>query len=258
MIKASKDKETSNSAKKENQSTFEQSVFLVKEGSINASRRPPSQSSKTVTHSLTENLSQSCGNQSNKKGKSRLKRGMTTKYLTSNSVEEIVNNTLTGFLIKFIRENGAQPFDVLLRLVSSQYSSLRKLSGHMYSGNVMKSLKGALTANGLFEEINVRSNNAASDSLKTFPFGAGNNEMSASNPAAQTKWDIIDLAAESYLEEKMSQVVEQKNQLLHKSSYKIQNVSEKDSDVLENYSPVKFSKQRSDICSLRDSKLERK
>ncbi len=78
------------------------------------------------------------------------------QYLTSLSEEQLVKNTMTGFLITLLRGNPeGLTLEDLLNQVTKVYPYLRKPSGQLYSSddqsNPLRSLKGALSANGLFE-----------------------------------------------------------------------------------------------------------
>jgi hypothetical protein len=139
-----------------------------------------------------------------------LKRGTTTKYLLENSSEEIVNNSLSGLLIKFLRENGPQNYQILLKLVTSQYSIIRKLSGHRYTGDIKRALKGALTANGLFTQLDSDFN--------------AEGESNSSNFFSQnlsTVWKVVEPVTSQYLIEKQSQVEQQKQKLMEKRRYNL-------------------------------------
>lgn len=152
-----------------------------------------------MNHSYTEELSSIYEKSNNEQGQKRLKRGTTTQYMIENTPLEIVNNTLSGLLIKFLRENGPQPIDVLQKLLTSEYTKIRKLSGHLYNGNMNKALKGALTANGLFEMITL-----------------SDQEVESPSGEQTIAWKIVEEAAEKYIVEKVKQVTEQRNKVLRK------------------------------------------
>ena len=82
------------------------------------------------------------------------KRGLLTQYLTSLSEEQLVANTLTGFLISKIRQEGEMSFEQILSALETVYPSLRRPNGQLYTTDITRSLKGALSANGLFEQVN--------------------------------------------------------------------------------------------------------
>lgn len=172
-------------------------------------RNAPSQSSRTITQSFTEDLN-TVNNFNQGQGKRRLKRGATTKYILERSPEEIVNNTLSGLLVKFLRENGPQPLEILSKLVTSEYPNLRKLSGHTYNGNVAKALKGALTANGLFEPIEAASSE--------FNKSEANRSDRSACQRQDTVWKVIEEMAERYIEEKVNQVKAQRNSIINKQT----------------------------------------
>ena len=60
---------------------------------------------------------------------------------------------MTGYLIKLLRETGPQSFEKILHHLKDVYPILRKPNGRLYGKNVPKSVKAALTANGVFELI---------------------------------------------------------------------------------------------------------
>lgn len=86
-----------------------------------------------------------------KKKKRRIRRGFKTAYFTVNSEEELVKNTLSGFLIEHIGEHGPCSEDDLITALHTVYGKLRRSSGHAYGGDMLRSLKSALSANDLFE-----------------------------------------------------------------------------------------------------------
>lgn len=145
-------KEEHKSENKYESKNFPQLEKFSMEDFHNQKGKIPSQSSKTVTNSFIEDGTNNI-KQKQKNGKPRLKRGETQKYLREHTAEEIVYNTLWGILIKFIRKNGPQPLEILVKLVTAEYKNIRKLSGHYYTGNILKSVKGALTSNGLFKMV---------------------------------------------------------------------------------------------------------
>ena len=90
-----------------------------------------------------------------KKKKRRIRRGFKTAYFTANSEEELVKNTLSGFLIEHIGEHGPCAEEELLAALHTVYGKLRRSSGHAYGGDMLRSLRSALSANDLFErELN--------------------------------------------------------------------------------------------------------
>ena len=56
---------------------------------------------------------------------------------------------MTGYLIKLLQD-GPMDFDTILDRVSREICTLRKPDGSMYSVNLRRSLKMALSANGIF------------------------------------------------------------------------------------------------------------
>ena len=62
------------------------------------------------------------------------KRGHIANYLTSLSIDQIIDNTLTGFLVDLIRKKGKQmSVDEMLSFTLNRYSTLRKPSGKAYN-----------------------------------------------------------------------------------------------------------------------------
>ena len=226
-------------------------------GSINPFEKQPSQSSKTITQSFTEEFGSNLNNSNSKRDKARLKRGTTTQYLINNSPEEIVDNTLTGFVIKHIRENGPQSFDTLLWLVSSKYQSLRKLSGHIYTGNISKALKGTLTANGLFQEIKFASLQVNENVELQHDPQIWQNENLNNQPIV-SYWNIIENAVEEYLNEKIKIVSDKRSKVINKSSYKIEHKEQSEQDLEENGSIERLSLSKPSIKSNRETKFSNK
>ncbi len=56
---------------------------------------------------------------------------------------------MTGYLIKLLK-GGPMDFDTILDRVTREITSLRKPDGGIYSGNFRRSVKMALSANGIF------------------------------------------------------------------------------------------------------------
>jgi len=211
----------------------------------------PSQSSKTITQSFTEDGNNML-NISSKTGKKRLKRGATTKYLLDSTPEYIVDNTLSGLLIKFLRENGAQTFKILLKLVISQYDTIRKLSGHLYTSDVKRSLNGALTSNGLFEQVHT-SEAEGEDRLNSSMKSISNQSL---NHKDDTSWKVIDKNAQVYLDEKLKQVKDQREKLFAKHKYKIK---EANNSEFQDYSSIEnSSRNKLDLQINRDIKVQQK
>lgn len=181
---------------------------------------------------------------------------MTSKYLLENDPETIVYNTLSGYLIKFLSEHGPQPFEIIDKLATSQYGNLRKLSGHLYTGNVHKAVKGALTANGLFEEVTIQLTDQAK--ARKVSEDIDIEDRTIETPKPTIKWQVCEEAAKQYIQEKVQQVTEQQNKLLEKKKYKIQTTTFKDSEKSEISSTGKYSQQKSKIENKRDSKLQSK
>jgi hypothetical protein len=167
----------------------------------NESENVPYQSSKTIRRSLKDE-SGTLTYDLHLQEKPRLKRNTTKKYIMSLTAEEVVYNTLWGFLIKFIRENGPQLFRELEKLIYSEYKNIRKLSGHMYTGNVHKAVKGALTANGLFTQV------APVDEKEQSQSNCSPTKNSI-NPNAY--WTVVEEVAQRLIDEKVEQVLKQQN-----------------------------------------------
>lgn len=234
-----------------------QKELSVSGGFLNPFEKQPSQSSKTITQSFTDEFGSNLNNSNSKRDKARLKRGSTTQYLINGSPEEIVDNTLTGFVIKHIRDNGPQDFDTLFWFVKEKYQSLRKLSGHAYTGNIKKALKGTLTANGLFHEIKF-------DSLQTDGKAELQKDANCEEFESQNKqpivsyWNIIENAVNEYLKEKIKIVSEKQLKMIKKSSYQITNKHDADQSIDENKSIDRFSISKPSIKSNREGKISNK
>eukprot|EP00743_Colponemidia_sp_Colp-15_P004414 GILK01004760.1.p1 GENE.GILK01004760.1~~GILK01004760.1.p1 ORF type:complete len:346 (-),score=46.27 GILK01004760.1:295-1260(-) len=66
-------------------------------------------------------------------------------------MEELVEKTLPGFLIKFVRGKGTATEEEMFQEVIKVYDDLRKPDGTRYKGTIEKSIRGSLYANNLFE-----------------------------------------------------------------------------------------------------------
>ena len=80
------------------------------------------------------------------------KKGFITNYLTSLTTEQLIDNTLTGFLITLIRKKGSvMSLADILAFTESRFETLRKPNGKAYtSKSKKKSIICALTSNGVF------------------------------------------------------------------------------------------------------------
>lgn len=89
---------------------------------------------------------------------------MLTQYLTSLTEQQLVNNTLTGFLINLLRMPKNRKIGLtledIIESVAPVYGQLRRPSGQLYSSsesqnrnNIHRRVKCALSANGLFENF---------------------------------------------------------------------------------------------------------
>lgn len=52
-----------------------------------------------------------------------------------------------------LKDNGPLEFEEILNLIEDKYSTFRKPNGKLYDSDIRKSLKGALSANGIFYPI---------------------------------------------------------------------------------------------------------
>ena len=84
-------------------------------------------------------------------------RGFITNYLTSLTVDQIIQNTLTGFLVDLIRKKGnLMQFSNIMAYTQDRFETLRKPNGKPYnhtSGNLKRSISCALTSNGVFQKV---------------------------------------------------------------------------------------------------------
>ena len=80
------------------------------------------------------------------------KKGFITNYLTSLTTEQLIENTLTGFLITLIRKQGnIMSLSDILAFTESRYDTPRKPNGKAYtSKSKKKSIICALSSNGVF------------------------------------------------------------------------------------------------------------
>ena len=70
--------------------------------------------------------------------------------------EQLISNTLTGFLIALIKRKGnMMTFKDLLAYTEERFDSLRKPNGRLYEGKqgVKRSLIQALNSNGIFIRV---------------------------------------------------------------------------------------------------------
>lgn len=87
----------------------------------------------------------------------KTQRGFITNYLTSLTTEQIISNTLTGFLINLIRKKGnMMQFSLITAYVQDRFDTLRKPNGKPYNhpkGNFRRSIMCSLTSNGVFQKV---------------------------------------------------------------------------------------------------------
>ena len=75
-------------------------------------------------------------------------------YYASGSPHDILYRTLPGYLIQLIYHNGPLTEEQCQTTIEPFYHSLRRLSGQPYTNNILKAIRGALHANGLFVKDN--------------------------------------------------------------------------------------------------------
>ena len=93
-------------------------------------------------------------NNSNANGKTQ--RGFITNYLTSLSTDQIIENTLTGFLYSLIHKRGnLMQFSNILAYTQDRFDTLRKPNGKPYNtaGSLRRSIMCSLTSNGVFQKV---------------------------------------------------------------------------------------------------------
>ena len=77
--------------------------------------------------------------------------------MTSLTPNEILSNTLTGFLVNLVKKKGnMMKFGDIIQFTIDRFDTLRKPTGKPYeTKNVRKSIMCALTSNGVFEKITI-------------------------------------------------------------------------------------------------------
>ena len=87
--------------------------------------------------------------------KLKLKKGYITNYLTTLTNEQLVDNTLTGFLITLIRKKGNLcSLADILSYTEKKFDTLRKPDGKTYTAkSKKKSIVCALSSNGVFKQV---------------------------------------------------------------------------------------------------------
>jgi len=67
-------------------------------------------------------------------GSQKRQKGFITNYLTSLSTEQIIRNTLTGFLFELIRKRGnLMQFESIVAYTQARFDTLRKPNGKPYN-----------------------------------------------------------------------------------------------------------------------------
>lgn len=131
-----------------------------------------------------------------RKGKNasdKTKRGFVTHYLVSLDEQQLFENTLTGALIKLIRENGPLTVDDIILYIGHSYDLLRNSKGQTYNSDCRKAIQGALCSNGLFDKSGLQ---AAFPTLSKKREGkAAKKELSF---APSQRWKIKDEEAEVF------------------------------------------------------------
>jgi len=89
--------------------------------------------------------------------KLKVKKGFIANYLTEVANEQLVQNTLTGFLIGLFRQKGnLMSFGDILGYTEERFEFLRKPNGKPYeSKSTKRSLICALSSNGLFVKTTI-------------------------------------------------------------------------------------------------------
>ena len=83
------------------------------------------------------------------------KKGFITNYLTTLDTKQLVDNTLTGFLINLIRRKGnMMSLADLIAFTETRFDTLRKPNGKPYKcKSQKKSIVCALSSNGIFSQV---------------------------------------------------------------------------------------------------------
>jgi len=66
--------------------------------------------------------------------------------------QTLFENTLTGALIKLIRENGPLTVGDIILYIGHSYDLFRNSKGQTYNSDCRKAIQGALCSNGIFEK----------------------------------------------------------------------------------------------------------
>jgi hypothetical protein len=73
-------------------------------------------------------------------GADKSKRGFVTHYLISLDEKTLFENTLTGALIKLIKENGALTVDDIILYIGHSYDLFRNSKGQTYNSDCRKAI----------------------------------------------------------------------------------------------------------------------
>jgi hypothetical protein len=77
-------------------------------------------------------------------------KGFIPNYFSQLTLDQLVNNTLTGYLICLLGRDNLD-IETILKLTKPRYPDFRKPSGKPYTAcSERRSIKSALSANGLF------------------------------------------------------------------------------------------------------------
>ena len=80
-------------------------------------------------------------------------RSISTVYLKSKSAEEIVYNTLAGYLVKLLDTNSGMNEECIRYHmdINKDYQKLRRFNGTPYISDPIRAIRGGLHSNGLFK-----------------------------------------------------------------------------------------------------------
>jgi hypothetical protein len=85
------------------------------------------------------------------KNNPKLQKGLIPNYITQVPLQQLVENTLTGFLIKVL-SNNTYDLETIVNETLPYYPHFRKVDGKPYTANsARRSIISALSANGIFE-----------------------------------------------------------------------------------------------------------
>ena len=137
------------------------------------------------------------------------KKGFIANYLTALTTKQLVDNTLTGFLINLIRKKGnVMSLADILAFTENRFDTLRKPNGKAYtSKSKKKSIICALSSNGVFDRMEKQVGEGVSNAEEE------KDELTDARVGSSELWQVNEEEARKFNDEMVAKFEMQKSKL---------------------------------------------